>query len=136
MSDKSKSPKNEIWLPEKKYVHRNSVLTDLFKISHIETVYHIFVAILLIFCVNTILSDVVEIGGLVHIYHLELFVWLFKGIYSVINCWIVMFTCTSLVVYVIFMLWATNRKPVPTMTCFDKCFVILYLVYLVRIWMR
>lgn len=130
MSDKLKvTSASDKWLPEKKFRHRNSVLTDLFKISHIETVYHIFIAVLLIFALNTILSDVVEKGGLVQVYHFELLVWTFKGFFSVIHCWITMFLSTSLFVYLAFIMWASKRRPVPRFTNFDLAFVILYVIY-------
>ncbi|VDD82153.1 unnamed protein product [Mesocestoides corti] len=130
MSDKQKiKSRSDNWLPEKKFVHRNSVLTDLFKISHIETVYHIFVAVLLIFTLNTVLSDVVEKGGLVHVYHVELFLWAFKGLFNVFHCWLIMFLCASLFVYLTFMVWATKRKPDSKCTAFDVAFLVLYIVF-------
>uniref|UniRef100_A0A0R3W886 O-acyltransferase n=1 Tax=Taenia asiatica TaxID=60517 RepID=A0A0R3W886_TAEAS len=130
MSDRLRATsESDKWLPEKKFRHRNSVLTDLFKISHIETVYHIFIAVLLIFALNTILSDVVEKGGLVHVYHFELLVWTFKGFFSVIHCWTTMFLSTCLFVYLAFILWASKRRPVPRFTSFDFAFGILYIIY-------
>ena len=124
------------WLPEKKFVHRNSVLTDLFKISHIETVYNIFAATLLIFALNTILSDIVEKGGLVHVYHFELFVWTFKGLFSVFHCWLMMFLSTCLLVYLTFIFWASKRKPVPKLTRFDVFFILVYIAYQVSVSLR
>ncbi|KAH9282088.1 Sterol O-acyltransferase 1 [Echinococcus granulosus] len=130
MSDKLRvTSGSDKWLPEKNFCHRNSVLTDLFKISHIETVYHIFIAVLLIFALNTVLSDVVEKGGVVHVYHFELLVWTFKGFFNVFHCWITMFLSTSLFVYLAFIMWASKRKPVHKFTNFDFAFVILYVIY-------
>ncbi|VDL95152.1 unnamed protein product [Schistocephalus solidus] len=130
MSDKMHSSgSSDCWLPEKSFKHRNSVLTDLFKISHIRSVYHIFVAILIIFSLNTMLSDLVEKGGIVHTYHLELFVWVFRGLYDAFVCWLFMFTSTSLLVYVAFLIWSTCRSPTPTMNKLDWFFIILYILY-------
>lgn len=124
------------WLPEKIFFHRNSVLTDLFKVSHIETVYHIFVATLLIFALNTIFSDIVEKGGLVHVYHIELVVWIFKGLFNVFHCWVMMFLFTCLLIYVAFMFWATKRKPVSKLTNFDVFFILIYITYQVRSYLK
>lgn len=130
MSDKTRMTSNQDkWLPEKRFRHRNSVLTDLLKISHIETVYHIFVAVLIIFMFNTILSDVVEKGGLVHVYHFEIVKWTFTGLVKAIHCWIMMFLSTSLFVYMTFITWASKRTPVKRITKFDMLFAVIYLLY-------
>ncbi|KAM3176779.1 hypothetical protein ACTXT7_005795 [Hymenolepis weldensis] len=117
------------WLPEKKFRHRNSVLTDLLKISHIETVYHIFVAVLLIFTLNTILSDIVEKGGLVHVYHFEVVMWTFTGLFKATQCWIMMFLSTSLIVYVAFITWSAKRSPGNKITKFDILFAVTYTAF-------
>lgn len=123
------TPKSDKWLPEKKFRHRNSILTDLFKISHIETVRHVFVAALLMFALNSILSDVVEKGGLVHVYHFEVVMGCFMGLFSAFHCWIMMFLSTSLVVYMAFTTWASKRRPINKITNFDVAFATLYVVY-------
>ncbi|XP_013392828.1 sterol O-acyltransferase 1-like [Lingula anatina] len=52
---------------DKVFVPRNSVLTDLFEVSHIQTIYHIFIAILIVFSLNTIIHDVFEKGRFVQL---------------------------------------------------------------------
>jgi hypothetical protein len=47
---------------EKVFEHRESLLTELFKISHIRTVRHIFISILIILCFQIIVLDLVTIG--------------------------------------------------------------------------
>ncbi|VDO06353.1 unnamed protein product [Rodentolepis nana] len=123
VSDSSK------WLPEKKFRHRNSVLTDLLKIPHIETLYHIFVAVLLIFTLNTLLSDIVETGSVAHIYHLEIVMWTFTGLFKAFHCWFMMFLSTSLVVYMTFTIWSTKRSQVSKITKFDILFAVIYVIY-------
>jgi hypothetical protein len=49
-------------LPEKQFLARNSLLTDLFRIKHIRTIYHIFIAMLIILFLNTVIYDLVDTG--------------------------------------------------------------------------
>ncbi|KAM7536287.1 hypothetical protein Aperf_G00000083663 [Anoplocephala perfoliata] len=130
MSDKAQLlSKSDKWLPEKKFHHRNSVLTDLFKNSHIKSVQNIFIAVLLIFALNTILYDVVEKGNLAHVYHFNTVTWCFTGLFSAFQCWLMMFLSTSLLVYMAFITWASNRRPVSKSTNFDRIFATLYIAY-------
>lgn len=50
-------------LPDKQFLMRNSLLTDLFKIKHIKTIYHIFIVILIILFINTAIYDIVDTGS-------------------------------------------------------------------------
>lgn len=74
-------------------------------------------------------NDYVQFGGVVHLYHIEIFVWMFKGLYNVVNAWILMFTSTSLGVYLAFLIWATKRKPGAEVTPFDRIFFAIYVIY-------
>lgn len=47
--------KNE--LKEKVFVHRESLLTELFKINHIKNVRHVFISVLIIICFNILFYD-------------------------------------------------------------------------------
>lgn len=49
-------------LPEKEFMARNSLLTDLFEVKHIKTIYHIFIVILIILFLNTVVHDFVDTG--------------------------------------------------------------------------
>ncbi|XP_058061643.1 sterol O-acyltransferase 1 [Anopheles bellator] len=51
-------------LPEKEFIARNSLLTDLFEVKHIKTIYHIFVVILIILFLNTVVHDFVDTGSI------------------------------------------------------------------------
>ncbi|XP_058831429.1 sterol O-acyltransferase 1 [Topomyia yanbarensis] len=51
-------------LPEKEFLARNSLLTDLFEVKHIKTIYHIFVVILIIMFLNTVVHDFVDRGSI------------------------------------------------------------------------
>jgi hypothetical protein len=49
-------------LPQKQFVHRDSVLTDLFRVSHIRTIYHIFTAALLLVVIQSVVSEISKDG--------------------------------------------------------------------------
>jgi hypothetical protein len=47
---------------EKVFKHRESILTDLFKISHLKTIRHIFISILMILCFQLVVHDLIHLG--------------------------------------------------------------------------
>ncbi len=47
---------------EKVFEHRDSLLTELFKISHIRTLRHIFISVLIIICFQIIIFDLTQTG--------------------------------------------------------------------------
>ncbi|XP_044072685.1 sterol O-acyltransferase 2 isoform X2 [Siniperca chuatsi] len=49
----------------KVFMDRPSLLDELFEISHIRTIYHMFIAVLLIFCLSTLAVDYIDQGRLV-----------------------------------------------------------------------
>lgn len=49
-------------LPEKQFEARNSLLTDLFRVKHIKTIYHIFVVVMLLTFLNTVVHDLAVDG--------------------------------------------------------------------------
>lgn len=51
-------------LPDKVFMARNSLLTDLFEVKHIKTIYHIFLVILIIMFLNTVVHDFVDRGSI------------------------------------------------------------------------
>ncbi|XP_025271371.1 sterol O-acyltransferase 1-like [Camponotus floridanus] len=52
-------------LPEKKFLERNSLLTDLYEITHIRTVYNIFMVTFILLLLDTAVHDIIESGTLV-----------------------------------------------------------------------
>ncbi|KAK3743073.1 hypothetical protein RRG08_063938 [Elysia crispata] len=96
-------------LPDKVFVTRRSVLTELFEISHIRTIYHIFVAILIVFSLNTILYDVLEKGTFSM--NFGMIQWAFGKFPKVMAMWVVMQGSTLLVVYPAFYYWSLYRNP-------------------------
>ena len=59
-----KSAKTDGKLPDKVFMPRNSLLTDLFEVKHIKTIYHIFIVILIILFLNTVVHDFVDTGSI------------------------------------------------------------------------
>ncbi len=44
------------------FIPRNSILTDLFEISHIQTLRNVFAATLIIFVIQVTINDIVQDG--------------------------------------------------------------------------
>lgn len=94
-------------LPEKEFVARNSLLTDLFEVKHIKTIYHIFLVILIIMFLDCVVHDFVDRGSInlgfrpivagFGSFHVTLFVW---------GC----MQLSTFCVHPSFALWAYGRK--------------------------
>ncbi|XP_061186108.1 sterol O-acyltransferase 1-like [Saccostrea echinata] len=119
-------------LPDKEFMPRNSVLTDLFRIKDVKTIYHIFVAILIVFSLNTLVYDLINEGRLNLSFDL---IQYGMGKFSkVMELWVSMTLSTLLVVYPGFYYWSMHRKPgrVGGYDIAAGCVYILYqLVFLV-----
>lgn len=57
LHDKSSVLPLRLKLPEKVFQPRNALLTDLFEIKHIKTIYHIFIVIFNLLLLNVFISD-------------------------------------------------------------------------------
>lgn len=49
-------------LPDRIFVKRNSLLTEMFKQNHIRTIRHIFISIMIILALQVFVSDLIENG--------------------------------------------------------------------------
>ncbi|XP_011695298.1 PREDICTED: sterol O-acyltransferase 1-like [Wasmannia auropunctata] len=103
--DKRKSGKKDM-LPDKEFLERNSLLTDLFEIPHIRTVYNLFMMTLLILLLNTVASDIME-SGTIRI-GTNTILYSFEKFSTCIYIWFLM-KVSTLGVYVAFNLWAYLR---------------------------
>uniref|UniRef100_A0A1L8DYB9 O-acyltransferase n=2 Tax=Nyssomyia neivai TaxID=330878 RepID=A0A1L8DYB9_9DIPT len=84
MTNRGKTEKSDA-LPEKEFMARNSLLTDLLEVKHIKTIYNLFVVMMIIMFLNTVVGDLVAEGrinlGLSPIkvgfgkFHLALVIW-------------------------------------------------------------
>lgn len=110
----------------KVFIARQSVLTELLEVTHIRTIYNIFVALLILFIINTIVYDYIDSGSL------SLDLTILKSAFgkpsSVISIWLVM-KAMAMSAFPLFMAWHTNRHswlPIP-----DVGWLFLYITYLV-----
>ncbi|XP_011062277.1 PREDICTED: sterol O-acyltransferase 1-like isoform X2 [Acromyrmex echinatior] len=103
--DKRESNK-EGALPDKEFLERNSLLTDLFEIPHIRTVYNLFMVTLILLFFNTIVTDIME-SGTFPVGTNTLWIG-FAKFSTCIYIWSFM-QASTLSVYVAFTLWAHQR---------------------------
>ncbi|ETN63181.1 sterol O-acyltransferase 2 [Anopheles darlingi] len=94
-------------LPEKEFVARNSLLTDLFEVKHIKTIYHIFIVILIILFLNTVVHDFVDTGSIN--LGFRPIVAGFGKFHIALMLWACMQLSTFLL-YPCFRLWASSRR--------------------------
>ncbi|CAF0883364.1 unnamed protein product [Adineta ricciae] len=111
------------------YVPRNSILTDLFEISHIQSVRNVFAAILIILVIQGTLHDLINEGRInldfkivfecfAHL-HISLFIWL------------IMQLTTAIAVYMGFYLWACQRRSFKqNLKIYDSIWLSAYAVYI------
>lgn len=104
-SDRRKARKDGL-LPEKEFLPRNSLLTDLFEIQHIKTIYNIFIVILIILFMSTAIHDIMETGT-VHL-GIQTIIKAFGKMPIVIYTWIGM-TASTFLLYSSFAFWAHKR---------------------------
>lgn len=117
-------------LPEKEFVARNSLLTDLFEVKHIKTIYHIFIVILIILFLNTVVHDFVDTGSInlgfrpivagFGKFHLALMLWACMQL-------------STFLLYPCFRLWASARQRFTTgsgvQKLWDLAALVTFLMY-------
>lgn len=87
------------------FVARQSLLDELFEISHIRTIYHMFIAVLLIFFLSTLIVDFIDQGRLV--LEFDLLFYAFGKLGTVTWAWAVMFAYTLLAPYYALRFWGS-----------------------------
>ncbi|XP_022081815.1 sterol O-acyltransferase 1-like [Acanthaster planci] len=103
-------PGDQKQLKEKVFVARESLLTQLLVNKNIRTIYNIFVAMLIVFVLNTAVYEYIENGSIK--LNLDMLLWQFGQFPVVLSTWCVMMMWTMVVTFVMFQYWATNRhKP-------------------------
>ncbi|KAK1896960.1 Sterol O-acyltransferase 1 [Dissostichus eleginoides] len=111
LSDKERSKLRYFRPPHgegKQFVSRRSLLDELFEVNHIRTIYHMFIALLILFILSTLVVDFIDEGRLV--LHFELLVYAFGQLPLVVCTWICMFLSVLLVPYSLFQLWAQTQR--------------------------
>lgn len=115
---------------QKVFKHRESILTDLFQISHIRTIRRIFISILIIACVQFMIYDFTNDGKLN--LDFELFFYLFDGfLTTMLFIWLPMKLFVMFTTYGFISLYNTKRKSIKSFrTLFDWLFAVSYVVYI------
>uniref|UniRef100_A0A8C9ZP41 O-acyltransferase n=1 Tax=Sander lucioperca TaxID=283035 RepID=A0A8C9ZP41_SANLU len=87
-------------------------ISELFEINHIRTIYHMFIAVLLIFCLSTLAVDYIDQGRLV--LEFDLLFFAFGKLGTVTCAWLVMFVYTLLVPYFTLVFWGSFYHSFPS----------------------
>ncbi|KAL7984767.1 hypothetical protein Chor_003337 [Crotalus horridus] len=116
----------------KVFIPRKSLLDELFEVNHIRTIYHMFIALLVLFILSTLVVDYIDEGRLV--LEFDFLVYSFGKISIVAPTWLCMFFSTLLVPYVLFVRWAqgfhSSSHKIIYSTLFGALFVIFQTVCL------
>ncbi|XP_024135120.2 sterol O-acyltransferase 1 isoform X3 [Oryzias melastigma] len=110
MSDKEKTKLGHFRPPHgegKHFTNRRSLLDELFEVDHIRTIYHMFIALLILFILSTLVVDFIDEGRLV--LDFDLLVYAFGQFPLVVCTWICMFLSVLLVPYTLFHLWSQSQ---------------------------
>ncbi|KAM9613121.1 sterol O-acyltransferase 1 isoform 1-T1 [Trichechus inunguis] len=92
----------------KLFIMRRSLLDELFEVDHIRTIYHMFIALLIIFILSTLVVDYIDEGRLV--LEFSLLSYAFGKFSVVIWTWSTMFLSTLLIPYFLFQHWANGYR--------------------------
>uniref|UniRef100_A0A8C9TYS3 O-acyltransferase n=1 Tax=Scleropages formosus TaxID=113540 RepID=A0A8C9TYS3_SCLFO len=87
----------------KVFMARRSVLDELFEINHIRTIYHMFIAALMVFIISTLAVDYIDQGRLV--LEFDLLFYAFGKLPTVLWAWLIMFSYTLAGPYHALTLW-------------------------------
>ncbi|KAL4634885.1 sterol O-acyltransferase 1 isoform X1 [Arapaima gigas] len=90
----------------KQFVVRRSLLDELFEVNHIRTIYHMFIALLILFILSTLVVDFIDEGRLV--LDFDLLVYAFGQFPLVVSIWLCMFLSALVVPYGLFHIWASH----------------------------
>ncbi|XP_007548828.1 sterol O-acyltransferase 2 [Poecilia formosa] len=111
-TSKKESSRSQRMDDGKVFLERASLLDDLFEISHIRTIYHMFIAVLLIFCLSTLAVDYIDQGRLV--LEFDLLFYAFGKLGTVTWAWLAMFVYTLFVPYFILEFWGSLYHTFPS----------------------
>ncbi|KAG2463730.1 SOAT1 acyltransferase, partial [Polypterus senegalus] len=88
----------------KLFISRRSLLDELFEVNHIRTIYHMFIALLILFIISTLVVDFIDEGRLV--LDFSLLVYAFGNFPLVVSTWLCMFLSTFTIPYALLHQWA------------------------------
>uniref|UniRef100_A0A8C6WL16 O-acyltransferase n=1 Tax=Neogobius melanostomus TaxID=47308 RepID=A0A8C6WL16_9GOBI len=110
LSDKERNKLGHFRPPHgqgKQFVNRRSLLDELFEVNHIRTIYHMFIALLILFILSTLVVDFLDEGRLV--LDFDLLVYAFGQFPLVVCTWICMFLSVLVVPYTLFYFWSQTQ---------------------------
>ncbi|KAF6075976.1 sterol O-acyltransferase 1 [Phyllostomus discolor] len=90
------------------FVSRRSLLDELFEVDHIRTIYHMFIALLILFALSTLVVDYIDEGRLV--LEFSLMSYAFGRFPVVLSTWLAMFLSVLSVPYFVFQRWARGYR--------------------------
>ncbi|XP_056093571.1 sterol O-acyltransferase 2 [Rhinichthys klamathensis goyatoka] len=99
----------------KVFIARCSLLDELFEISHIRTIYHMFIAALFLFIMSTLAVDYIDQGRLV--LDFDLFYYAFGQLSTVVWAWTLMLSYTLLGPYHVLRVWGERALRSRWRTC-------------------
>ncbi|KAJ7332038.1 hypothetical protein JRQ81_014218 [Phrynocephalus forsythii] len=111
----------------KVFVVRKSLLDELFEVDHIQTIQHMFIAILILFILSTLVVDFIDEGRLV--LEFDLLVFAFGKFSVVAPTWLYMFLSTLIVPYGLFILWAKGYHTSSHKIIYSSSFGILFTIF-------
>uniref|UniRef100_UPI00358EF5CA sterol O-acyltransferase 1-like isoform X2 n=1 Tax=Myxine glutinosa TaxID=7769 RepID=UPI00358EF5CA len=88
----------------KLFLPRKSLLDELFEMNHVRTIYHMFIAALILFIISTIVVDFIDEGRLV--LEFDLLAYAFGQLPTAIFAWVCMFLSALMVPYCLLASWA------------------------------
>eukprot|EP00066_Takifugu_rubripes_P023882 XP_011613148.1 PREDICTED: sterol O-acyltransferase 1 [Takifugu rubripes] len=131
LSDKERNKLRHFRPPHgqgKHFVSRRSLLDELFEVNHIRTIYHMFIALLILFILSTLVVDFIDEGRLV--LDFDLLVFAFGQIPLVVCTWLCMFLSVLVVPFALFHLWSqTQSENHSHPRLCSVLFVSIYLLY-------
>ncbi|XP_044925493.1 sterol O-acyltransferase 1 isoform X1 [Mustela putorius furo] len=107
------------------FVLRQSLLDELFEVDHIRTIYHMFIALLILFILSTLVVDYIDEGRLV--LEFSLLSYAFGKLPIAMWTWCTMFLSTLGVPYFLFQRWARDysRSTHPLVHSLFHCFLFM-----------
>ncbi|XP_038608585.1 sterol O-acyltransferase 2 [Tachyglossus aculeatus] len=101
-----------VW-KQKVFVDRMSLLDELMEVEHFRTIYHMFVATLVIFIISTLATDFIDKGRLV--LELDLLMFSFGQLPLALATWLPMFLYTLVVPYQVLRAGVAGLPTLPTL---------------------
>ncbi|XP_044143069.1 sterol O-acyltransferase 2-like [Bufo gargarizans] len=121
-----KRPRGSLTDRRKVFLHQASILDELMEVEHFQTIYHMFVAALLVFVISTVAVDIIDQGRLV--LEFDLLFYSFGQFGTVVWSWICLFIYSLLVPYKVLSFWGSWYPKSKHKLLLSTCLGILLLV--------